>query len=128
MKKNKIIYWTTTALLFLTQGIMPILTSNASDTKEGMIYLGYPDYFALLLAIFKLLGGLALIIPQVPTRVKEWAYAGFAFDFVAAFASLAIVGGFNGTLLIPTVAIVVLFLSYWSYHKINQKKHLINLQ
>lgn len=128
MKLTKIIFWATTGLLFLTQGIMPILTTNATDTKEAMTYLGYPAYFVLMLAIFKLLGGLALIIPQVPTRIKEWAYAGFAIDFIAAFISLLVVDGFSNSLFISIIALVVLIVSYWSYHKMNLKNKLTNLQ
>lgn len=119
MKKAKIIFWVTTGLLFITQGLMPILTTNADGTKEAMSHLGYPVYFVLMLAVYKLLGGLALIIPQIPTRIKEWAYAGFAIDFIAAFISLAAVDGFNGTLLIPIVALVILIFSYINYHKLN---------
>ena len=122
MKKAKIIYWVTTGVLFINQGLMPIFTTNANETKVAMTYLGYPAYFVLILAIFKLLGGIALIIPQIPARVKEWAYAGFAIDFIAATISLAVVGGLNGTLLIPTIALTILIFSYWSYHKMNQKK------
>ena len=122
MKTTKIVFWATTVLLFITQGLMPILTTNANDTKEAMSHLGYPDYFPLILAVFKLLGGLTLIIPQIPSRIKEWAYAGFALDFMIACISMAAVDGFNGTLLIPAVAFMILILSYLNYHKIVQKR------
>lgn len=122
MKTTKIIFWATTGLLFLTQGLLPVLTTNDPNTIEAMSYLGYPGYFVLMLAVYKLLGGFILIIPQIPARIKEWAYAGFAIDFVAAFISLAVVDGFNGTLIIPIVALVTLILSYLSYHKMNSNK------
>jgi len=118
MKSTKIIFWVTTGLLFITQGLLPIFTTNDPGTKEAMSHLGYPVYFVLMLAVYKLLGGLALIIPQISTRIKEWAYAGFAIDFIAAFISLAAVDGFNGTLIIPIVALAILILSYRSFHKI----------
>ena len=80
--------------------------------------MGYPLYFVTLLTVFKVLGSLALIIPIVPARVKEWAYAGFAFDFIFALLSVWIVLGFGVILLPVVIAIAVLVLSYVSYHKI----------
>ena len=61
---------------------MPALTSQTELAKEGIRHLGYPEYFGNALVVFKILGVLALVIPQIPKRVKEWAYAGFAFDFI----------------------------------------------
>ncbi len=118
MKTAKIVFWTTTGLLFLTQGLMPVLTTNVNDTKDAMSHLGYPIYFVFMLAIFKLLGGIALIVPQIPHRIKEWAYAGFAIDFIAAFVSITIIDGMNTITLFPLVALIILITSYWSYYKI----------
>ena len=83
----------------------------------GIMGLGYPMYFVTLLAVFKLLGGLALIIPAVPARVKEWAYAGYGIDFISAFVSIWAVAGFGGQLALPLIAIAILVISYVSYHK-----------
>lgn len=118
MKTAKIVFWATTGLLFLTQGLMPVLTTNANETKEAISHLGYPIYFVLMLAIFKLLGGIALIVPQIPLRIKEWAYAGFAIDFIAAFVSITIIDGVSSITLFPLVALIILITSYWSYNKI----------
>jgi len=38
------------------------------------------------LGIWKLLGAVAVIVPRFP-RLKEWAYAGVAFDLTGALAS-----------------------------------------
>ena len=37
-----------------------------------------PHYLRSELVVAKLLGLVALVVPSVPLRVKEWAYAGFA--------------------------------------------------
>jgi hypothetical protein len=76
-----------------------------------------------MLAVFKVLGSLALVLPVVPKRVKEWAYAGFGFDFISAFISLVVVDGLNAAALFPVVALVVLVVSYVSYHKLNTAQH-----
>ncbi|MFZ1255389.1 MAG: DoxX family protein [Saprospiraceae bacterium] len=119
MKKTKILFWVTTSFLFLTQGIMPILTIHAEDTKDAMNQLGYPIYFGIMLAVFKFFGGFVLMIPKIPSRIKEWAYAGFTFDFIAALVSIIVVYGIGTTTLIPIIAIAILTLSYVSYHKLN---------
>jgi hypothetical protein len=47
-------------------------------------HLGFPPYFKVELTIAKILGVLALVIPAVPLKVKEFAYAGFAITLVSA--------------------------------------------
>jgi hypothetical protein len=97
---------------------MPALTSQTEMAKEGIRHLGYPEYFGVMLTVFKVPGALALIIPQVPARVKEWAYAGFVIDFIGAFVSLAVVDGFTGLTFFPLIVLLVLVVSYIYYHKI----------
>jgi hypothetical protein len=80
--------------------------------------LGYPAYFGNVLVIFKIAGVLALIISQVPKRVKEWAYAGFAFSFIFAAISHGVVDGINGQTFLPLVVFGILIVSYVYYHKI----------
>jgi hypothetical protein len=53
---------------------------------QQMAALGYPPYFYTLLGVAKLLGVVGLLAPRRPT-LREWAYAGFTFDLVAAVAS-----------------------------------------
>ena len=103
MKRTKIIFWVATGFLFLFQGVMPALTGHTEMAKEGIRHLGYPEYFGVALTICKVFGSLALIIPQIPKRVKEWAYAGFAFDFIFAVISNWAVDGFSLLALSPLV-------------------------
>jgi len=72
--------------------------------------LGYPFYFVKLLGAAKVLGAIALVAPVRPT-LREWAYAGFAFDLVAAIASHAAIG--DASHVGPAVlALALLFVSY----------------
>jgi hypothetical protein len=119
MKKDKIIFWSTTTLIFLFEGVMPALTSQSEMAKEGIRHLGYPDYFGTMLAVFKVLGALALIIPQIPSRIKEWAYAGFAIDFIAASVSIIAIDGLSGLAFFPLIVLAILAASYMYFHKIN---------
>ena len=120
MKTAKIIFWTTTVLIFLFEGVMPALTSQSELAKESIRHLGYPDYFGVLLTVFKVLGALALIIPKVSSRIKEWAYAGFAFDFISACVSNWAVDGFGGVALFPLFVLGILAASYVYFHKLNR--------
>ncbi len=118
MKKAKIMFWIATVLIFLFEGVVPAFTGHSEMAIQGFIHLGYPLYFVTVLTVFKVLGALALIIPKVPSRVKEWAYAGFAFDFICAFVSLWVVDGLTGITFFPIIVLLVLIVSYVQYHKI----------
>jgi hypothetical protein len=122
MKKEKIIFWTATIIIALFEGVMPALTSQTELAKEGIRHLGYPEYFGNALVVFKVLGVLALVIPQIPKRVKEWAYAGFAFDFVFASISHGAVDGMNVQTIFPMFVLGILAVSYVYYHKLSLNK------
>ncbi len=122
MKKDKIMFWAATSLIALFEGVMPLLTFQTEMAKEGIRHLGYPEYFGTALVVFKVLGSLALMIPQVPKRVKEWAYAGFAFDFIFAAISHGAVDGINGQTFFPFAVLAVLVVSYIYWNRINSFK------
>ena len=128
MKKINITYWISTAFIFLFEGVMPALTSQTELAKEGIRHLGYPAYFGIAFTIFKVLGAIVLIVPRISPRIKEWAYAGFAFDFIFAFISNTAVDGFTGLSFLPLIVFAVLIVSYVSYHKkMGAKSGLITL-
>ena len=118
MKKEKIFYWTATIVIALFEGVLPALTSQTELAKEGIRHLGYPEYFGNSLVVFKILGVLVLVIPKIPARLKEWAYAGFTFDFIFAAISHAAVDGINGETFFPLVVLAILAVSYVYYHKL----------
>lgn len=112
-ERNRLIgYWVLTGLLclpMLAGGIMD--TAQAKQAMEIIGRLGYPDYFATMLGIAKLLGVAAVLAPGLP-RVKEWAYAGFAFDLVAAIVSHSAVGDPIKDSVLPAGLLLVLAGSY----------------
>ena len=114
MKKNKIIYWISTgllsALMLMSVGMYIFKTSDVQSTFEA---LGYPSYIVIPLAILKVLG-LAAIWFAKNKSIKDWAYAGFFFDFVLAFFAHIIVG--DGEFAPSAVALVILLVSYF-YNK-----------
>lgn len=118
-KAFSILYWTTTVLIFLFEGVMPALTSHTPIAVEGTRHLGYPDYFRVMLTVFKVIGALVLIIPVIKGRFKEWAYAGFGITMISATVSHWVVDGFSGQTIFPLASFGILAISYLCYHKLN---------
>lgn len=119
-KTTRIIYWVTTVIIFLLEGLMPALTSNTDLAKAGIRNLGYPDYFRVMLTVYKVAGALALILPFVSNRVKEWAYAGLAFTALSACISHWAVEGFTGQVVFPLVVLGIIAVSYVTHDKLRQ--------
>jgi hypothetical protein len=67
-----------------------------------MARLGYPDYFLFPFGLLKVAGAIIIVVPGLP-RLKEWAYAGMAFDVVFAVYSRAAVNDPLPQVLFPLV-------------------------
>lgn len=120
MKTHKIIFWIATGIIFLFEGLMPLSTLLFAPeyVNAGTKPLGYPDYFAYALIIFKVLGATALIIPKLHPKVKEWAYAGLTFNLLFAVISHCVVDKNIGYILMPIVIGGILALSYFYKDKL----------
>ncbi|MBG8555206.1 DoxX family protein [Hymenobacter guriensis] len=92
MNKLNLLYWIVTGLLALlmTLSSVPNVLSSP-ESVEFFRHLGYPAYLVPFLGVAKLLGVLAILVPGFP-RLREWAYAGFAFDLTGALYSFISVG------------------------------------
>ena len=105
-------YWVVTGLFCLALmagGFLHLI--RAEQIAEGMRTLGYPAYVMTILGTAKLLGVAALLISGRPL-LKEWAYAGFAFDLLGATASHLFVGDPMSETLPPVVLLCVGAASY----------------
>lgn len=120
MKKNKIIFWVATTIIFLWEGVMPALTSQTELAKQGISHLGYPDYFGVMLTVYKVLGALAIMLPMVPAKIKEWAYAGLSFSLISAFVSHWAIDGFNPQTPFPLFILAILMVSYVYHQKLKE--------
>ncbi|QKJ22478.1 DoxX family protein [Poseidonibacter lekithochrous] len=98
-------------LVGLLGGVMDIVQpQGVIDTADA---LGYPLYFFALLGVFKILGAIALFLPKQYDRIRDVAYAGFAFDFVfASFSHYSVNDGIV-KIIIPLVLLVVLSISFY---------------
>ncbi len=52
--------------------------------EGAFVHLGLPQYFKIELTTAKILGVLALLIPNVPFKIKEFAYFGFGMTLISA--------------------------------------------
>ena len=84
-------FWIVTALFCLQIGFTAYAQLRLPQVAEAFTHLGFPGYFRVELALAKLLGVVLLLAP-VPPRLKEWAYAGFAFTLASALIAHLAVG------------------------------------
>ena len=106
-----IAYWGATGVVT----IVPLLAAFAylttsPEAVENFRHVGYPQQLRVLLGIGKLAGAIVLLLPRLPT-LKEWAYAGFTFMWIAAAVAHYLAG--DGALsLLPVALIGSLAVSY----------------
>ncbi len=91
-------------------GVIDLL--RTPEVREVIARLGYPPWFPLFLGVAKLLGVAALILP-VPRVLREWAYAGFTFNLVAAGISHLAAGDPIQELVPPLSGLALLAGSYF---------------
>ncbi|MEK6928799.1 MAG: DoxX family protein [Nanoarchaeota archaeon] len=116
-KSIKIWYWIITLLFaafMLFSGISEIV--GPEEGKDIIVKLGYPSYLNIILGTAKILGVIILVQTKFKT-IKEWAYAGFAIDFIGASASYALNGDGLASALLPLPFLIVMFLSYVLWKK-----------
>jgi hypothetical protein len=84
-------FWLVTALFCLQIAFTAYAQLRLPQVAAAFAHLGFPDYFRVELSWAKLVGVVLLLVP-VPARLKEWAYAGFAFDLGSAVIAHVAVG------------------------------------
>ena len=114
MKKIKIIFWIATSIIFLMEALMPLGTLLFAHEyfNAGTKPLGYPDYFAYVLIICKILGATTLMFPKLPEKLREWAYAGLTFNLIFAVISHMVVDKNIGYIVMPIIVGAILTVSY----------------
>ncbi len=120
MKTNKIIYWISTAFISIMMLFAAFAYFTDPAAKVGFVHLGYPDYFRIELGTAKILGVIALILPWIPIKIKEFAYSGFTIVFVSAFIAHISSGDPLKAAIFPIIAFAILAVSYFTYNKITK--------
>ncbi|MFD2186397.1 DoxX family protein [Aquimarina celericrescens] len=112
----KIIYWIATGLLsalMLFSAAMYFF--NHEEISQTFTSFNYPSYVIYPLAILKL-SGIIVILLNTWKTLKEWAYAGFFFNFILAFFAHQQAG--DGELGGALVALILLLTSYFLGKKV----------
>jgi DoxX-like family len=117
MKRIKITYWITTSLLSLMMAFSALSYLTSADMVKAFQFLGFPGYFRIELAVAKIIGVIVLLVPAMPARIKEWAYAGFGIVFISAMVAHISSGDATGAIA-PLVAMILLATSYVTYHRL----------
>ena len=134
-KRNARIYWITTGIVCAVM-VYSIINFNLKNPIGPEVYriegpfrhLGLPDYFRIELTIAKTLGVLALLIPAVPVKIKEFAYFGFAITLISAsFAHYSSGDGFI-FIIDPLIFLGVLTVSYLYFWKIERRKKAMGIR
>jgi hypothetical protein len=117
-KALRILYWSATLLFAVPQAWSAVqYITEAPKMVETITGLGYPLYFMKGLAAAKLLGLAAILIGAFPV-LKEWAYAGFTFEVLAAIVSHVVSGDALYIAAVPFAFLVVQLISYFSWRKL----------
>lgn len=119
MKRTKIIYWIVTGLFAVMMAFSAYAYLTQATMQQGFQHLGLPDWFRVELAFAKFIGAAVLLAP-VAVRFKEWAYAGFAITLVSAFIGHTAVGDPLSAKVGPLVALILLTVSYLTYHQLQK--------
>jgi uncharacterized membrane protein YphA (DoxX/SURF4 family) len=87
------------------------LTRDPAEWRIAHQQLGYPLYLIPLLGVTHILGGMGLLIPNVP-RLTEWIYAGLAINLLLALYSQLNGGGSTWDKFDPILVMAFVFASY----------------
>ncbi len=124
--RERVIYRTTTAIVCAVM-IFSIINFIFNDhfpfpngPEGAFVHLGLPKYFKIELTTAKILGVLALLIPNVPFKIKEFAYFGFGITLISASIAHFARGDASLSLLFvidPLFFLTLLVVSYLYFQK-----------
>ncbi len=129
LKTIKTIYWIGAifiSLWFAASGFFELTTNPV--VWDITLKLGYPAYFIYVLGVFKLSGVIVLLIPNKFLRLKEWVFAGIAFDILFAFASKFVVVGPAGTIdaIVAGTATTITYLMFRKLYPVTYQNAVAN--
>jgi hypothetical protein len=120
LKARTIVYWIVTALFCLEMSFTAYYELlRLPQAAEAFTRFGFTaGYFRVELSWAKVAGVAALLVPMVPARLKEWAYAGFAINLVSALIAHFSMGDGPQAWAPSTATSVLWVLSYVSWRRL----------
>jgi hypothetical protein len=125
LKKDKIIYWTTTGIICSVMVFSAInfnLEHPVGPSNGGFAHLGFPNYFKIELTVAKSLGVLVLLIPMIPSKIKEFAYFGFGITLISAPIAHFSSGDSLMFIIDPLIFLGLLIVSYSYFNKMKNQR------
>src|SRR5215471_5069346 len=117
-KAITIAYWVVTAI-FCLEMCFTAYYELLPQGAQAFARLGFTSsYFRMELSLAKLVGVAALLIPIVPARPKEWAYAGFAINLVSAVIAHLSIRDIPQAFVPSTLTSVLWALSYYFWRRL----------
>ncbi|MBK7382895.1 MAG: DoxX family protein [Flavobacteriales bacterium] len=118
-KTTNILYWVLTGLFsaFMLFSSFGGITLDPQAVALLHDHLGYPNYFIQWISAFKMIGAVAILLPFVSQRIKEWAYFGFFIDLVTGAYSFHAVGDPMAGWAPMLLFIAVLIVAYLLHHR-----------
>lgn len=117
-KAATILFWIFTALFCLEMSFTAyyeLLPQGA----QAFARLGFANTaFRFEFSLAKLAGAAVLLVPMVPARLKEWAYAGFAINLVSAVIAHASISDRPLAFVPSTLTSVLWAISYFSWRRL----------
>jgi DoxX-like family len=117
-KTIPLIFWAFTALFCLEMSF----TAYYELLPQGALAfarLGFANgAFRYELSLAKLLGVAVLLVPMIPARLKEWAYAGFAINLVSAVIAHSSISDRRLAFVPSTLTAVLWAASYFSWRRL----------
>jgi hypothetical protein len=124
--REKVIYRATTEIVCAVM-IFSVINFIFNDhfpfpngPEGAFVHLGLPQYFKIELTTAKILGVLALLIPNVPFKIKEFAYFGFGITLISASIAHIARGDARLSVLFiidPLFFLSLLIVSYFYFEK-----------
>src|SRR3989441_11008385 len=115
VKRESAIYWSATAIVCSVMVFSAInfnLRNPLGPMKGAFAHLGLPDYFRIELTVAKILGVLALLMPNVPYKMREFAYFGFGITLISASIAHSSSGDSLMFIVDPLIFLSLLIVSY----------------
>lgn len=119
-KRIAIAYWVVTAIFCLEMTFTAYYElMMLPQAAEAFARLGFPAAsFRIELSWAKVAGVIVLLIPMIPARLKEWAYAGFAINLVSAIIAHISISDRTQAFFPSSITSVLWCFSYYFWHRL----------
>jgi hypothetical protein len=112
-------FWIFTALFCLEMSFTAYYELlRLPEAAQAFTRLGFAsNAFRVELSWAKVAGVIALLVPMVPARLKEWAYAGFAINLVSALIAHSSINDRPAAFVPSAMTSVLWGLSYYFWQR-----------